>query len=183
MAILVCFAGQIGSGKTSISTAVAEALTWKRASFGDFVRGEVSRRGGDPTHRETLQDVGQSLVAQGSESFCLQVLNYGDYSPRENFILDGIRHVDILRALEKVAAPGPVKLIFLLSQNELRKKRISVRDGSHTDLARADAHPVESDLKAELPALAAATIDGSGTFETVVKLSIERIGIWLRETH
>lgn len=181
MAILVCFAGQIGSGKTSISTAVAEALQWKRAGFGDFLRAEMIRRGGDPTHRESLQDLGQSYVHEGAESFCRQVLASGKYSPQEHFILDGVRHVDIHFALERLVAPNPVRLIFLMSGNELRKQRVTARDGSSSDLARAESHPVEADLRANLPALAAIEIDASAAIDDVVRQSLDIIQSWLAE--
>ena len=44
--LLVCFSGKIGSGKTSISCAVARWLECGRTSFGDYLRDEVARRGG-----------------------------------------------------------------------------------------------------------------------------------------
>ena len=179
MGILVCFAGHIGSGKTSISTAVGEALDWKRTSFGDFLRAEVTRQGGNPDHRQTLQDLGQSCVAKGPEEFCRQVLAAGLYRADENFILDGVRHVDIYLALQHLVKPTAVKLIFLQSEDEIRKQRVTARDGSPADLVRADAHPVEADLRFNLPALAATTINGAAPLDEVVRQSLAAIRGWI----
>lgn len=179
MSILVCFAGQIGSGKTSISIAVADALGCKRTSFGEFLRAEVTRQGGNPDHRETLQDLGRSYVTKGPEEFCRQVLAAGLYRADENFILDGVRHVDIYLALQRLVVPAAVKLIFLQSDDEIRKQRVIARDGSATDLVRADAHPVEADLRANLPALAATTINGAAPLDEVVRQSLAAIGRWM----
>ena len=43
MSVLLCFSGQIGSGKSSVSAAVAEALRWRRTGFGVYLRGEIAR--------------------------------------------------------------------------------------------------------------------------------------------
>jgi cytidylate kinase len=51
MTLLLCFSGQIGSGKSSASIAVAEALGWKRTGFGDYLRSERSRAKAVIRHR------------------------------------------------------------------------------------------------------------------------------------
>ena len=63
-ALLVCFSGKIGSGKTSTSNAVAKALGCGYASFSGYLRDVVARRGGDPDCRESLQDLGQDRIEE-----------------------------------------------------------------------------------------------------------------------
>ena len=77
MSLLLCFSGQIGSGKSSVSTAVAEVLGWRRTGFGDYLRGEIARLGGDPDDRKALQDLGQQRVEDDSTAFCRDVLVAG----------------------------------------------------------------------------------------------------------
>src|SRR3982751_2032964 len=74
MGIVVSFAGRIGSGKSSVSNVLAEALGWPRAGFGDYLRDELRRRGGDMASRQALQDLGQSFVEVDPEAFCRSVL-------------------------------------------------------------------------------------------------------------
>lgn len=91
MTVLVCFSGQIGSGKSSVSVAVATALGWSRTGFGDYLRAQIVQAGGDPHSRETLQDLGQRLVEADPEEFCRSVLNDGGFRPGEDFLIDGVR--------------------------------------------------------------------------------------------
>ena len=81
MSLLICFSGQIGSGKTSVSAAVAEALGWRRTGFGDYLRSEIERLGGDPSSRQALQDLGQKLVDEDPTAFCREVLLAGGFRP------------------------------------------------------------------------------------------------------
>ena len=57
--LVACFAGKIGSGKTSVTNVLARGLQWRRVGFGDYVRAELARRGGDPDVRKDLQDLGR----------------------------------------------------------------------------------------------------------------------------
>ena len=120
--LLVCFSGKMGSGKTSTSIAVANALACGYASFGGYLRDLVVNRGGDPDCRQTLQDLGQHLVQQDAESFCRNVLARADFVPGGDFVLDGVRHVQVLEHLDRIAAPSDVRLIFLKADTELRGK-------------------------------------------------------------
>ena len=162
MTLLVCFSGKIGSGKTSTSRAVASALGCGRASFGGYLRDEVARRGGDPDCRESLQDFGQSLIEQDAESFCRDVLAAGGFVPGEDFVLDGIRHVDVLPHLVWIAAPSEVRLIFLEADAGVRSIRVGGRSARvREDFDKATSHVVEADMEYELPMAAHAIVDGS----------------------
>lgn len=89
MSLLICFSGQIGSGKSSVSCAVAHALGWRRTGFGDYLRAEIERAGGDPSSRQALQDLGQQRIEADAEGFCRDVLNAGGFILGEDFIIDG----------------------------------------------------------------------------------------------
>ncbi len=168
MTILLCFSGAIGSGKSSVSASIAEALGWPRTAFGDYVRAEVARTGGDPTSRQTLQDFGQARVEANAVAFCRDVLGHGGFIPGMNFIIDGVRHLDIYLILTRLAEPTKARLVFLAADDVSRARRVEKR-GDQEDLVSADRHRVEADLREGLPQAANATVDASRPFASVVE--------------
>jgi dephospho-CoA kinase len=82
MSLLLCFSGQIGSGKSSVTTAISAALGWRRAGFGDYLRSEIARLGGDPNDRKALQNLGQKLVEDDSAAFCSRCARFSRLSAR-----------------------------------------------------------------------------------------------------
>ena len=177
--LLMCFSGKIGSGKTSISCAVARWLECGRTSFGGYLRDAIARRGGDPDCRESLQDLGQSRIEQDTESFCRDVLAAGGFVPGEDFVLDAIRHVDVLPHLVRIAAPSEVRLIFVKADARLRLSRVGERsDRAREDFGRATGHFVEADMEYELPAVAHAVVDGSLAERDVIEVCIGLIDRW-----
>ena len=105
MSMLVCFSGQISSGKSSVSNAVARALGWRRAGFRDYLRAEIKHMGGDPTSRRALQNLGQQRVESGPEGSCRAVLSSGGLTPGDDFVIDGLRHLKLLQILAGLALP------------------------------------------------------------------------------
>ena len=177
--LLVCFSGKIGSGKTSISRAVACRLGCRRTSFGGYLRDEVALRGGDPDCRESLQDLGQYQIEQDAESFCRDVLATGDFIAGEDFVLDGIRHIEVLAHLGRIAVPSELRLIFINADAGLRSSRVGKRsDRARADFDRATGHVVETDMEDELPMEAHAIVDGSLPEQDVIGECIELIDGW-----
>lgn len=176
MTVLLCFSGQIGSGKSSVSTAAAEALGWPRTGFGDYLRAEVRRSGGDPS-REQLQNLGQFRVDADPAAFCRDVLAFGGFTPGMNFVVDGIRHVDVLTILRNLAAPSVARLVFLQAGDANRAARVEKRSDCD-DLARAQRHRVEAELCDALPQRADAIIDAERPFDEVVAACIDVARAW-----
>lgn len=178
-ALLVCFSGKIGSGKTSAGAAVAKALACGYASFGDYLRDLVLNRGGDPDCRRTLQDLGHNLIEQDLELFCRNVLAQSNFVPGSDFVLDGVRHFQVLQHLDRIAAPSQMRLIFLEAKSELRESRVvrrSTRDGK--DFARAGGHVVEADMEHSLPEAAHARIQASLPDHEVLRQCLQKIEEW-----
>lgn len=178
--MLVCFSGQIGSGKSSVSAAVGTALGWRRTGFGDYLRAEIARLGGDPTSREALQNLGQQLVAADADAFCHSVLDAGGFKPGDNFLIDGVRHAEIFRILARFAEPSIARLLFLSVEETQRLARVAERT-DNADFARASQHSVEAQLQNELPDLAHAVVDAARPFQEVVASCLTEIEGWLRE--
>jgi cytidylate kinase len=177
MSLLLCFSGQIGSGKSSVSTAVAEALGWRRTGFGDYLRKEIARLGGDPTDRQALQDLGQQHVESDSPGFCRDVLSDAGFQPGDNFIIDGIRHVAIFEILAAVSMPSEGRLLFLGAPQTTRTARVQTRADAQ-DFERASGHQVENELQDALPQRAHAVVDANQSFDLVVTDCLGVIGRW-----
>jgi adenylate kinase family enzyme len=177
MSLLLCFSGQIGSGKSSVSVAVAQALGWQRTGFGDYLRAEIVRRGGDPNDRQSLQDLGQTLVGTDPDAFCRDVLAAGGFTPGDDFIIDGIRHIVIFEILARVSQPSDAKLLFLGAGEAARAARITSRTDA-TDFARASAHPVEAELDRALPEFADGHIDANQPLDHVLDQALKFVYLW-----
>ena len=146
MGLVVCFSGKIGSGKSSISRGLSKALRRPRVGFGDYLRTELQRRGGDPECRSELQDIGQSLVEQDPEGFSQSVLSLARFQPGGDLLVDGIRHLEILSIVQRLVWPSRVRLIYLCTDETMRFERLRSRSGGASDLAGADQHLVEAEI-------------------------------------
>lgn len=170
---VVCVAGKIGIGKTTITSALASCLRWPRAGFGDYVRLQVAARGGDPTSRRELQDFGQHLVASDPAGFTRAVLESSNYRPGGDLLVDGLRHVVILRLLADIVAPSRLCLIYLAADDATRDARVRARSVHVSDGAMG--HAVEADLETELPSLANAVIQADATIRVVLENFLKAI--------
>lgn len=179
MGLVVCFAGQIGSGKSSLSRALAGSLGWPRTAFGDYLRKEAAKIGQDPDSRQVLQDLGQSLVERDAKQFCRAVLADGGFAPQGNLLVDGVRHVDVQRLIAELVAPSKTKLIYLAAGDAQRLERISDRSDGQSDFARAESHSVEAQLRDSLPALADAHINTEIGFDGVLRECESVIRAWI----
>jgi cytidylate kinase len=166
--LVVCFAGQIGSGKTSVSRRLEDALAWPRAAFGEYLRTEVSRRGGDPESREQLQNLGQMLVDKDPSRFCNSVMRSSGFKPGGYLLLDGIRHTAIQRIAAELARPSETKLVYLAASKDGRLERVASRADGASDFVRASTHRVEAELQTSLPQIADIVIDSTTLLDEVV---------------
>lgn len=166
---IVCFSGKIGSGKSSVSRAVAEQLGFQRASFGDYVRKLLSEAGGNTESRTELQDLGQSLVQNDLRGFCQGLLTNVGYKPGTSLVIDGIRHVDILDELTSIFGSKKVTLIHLEIGEDLRKLRVELRGDDPSEFGAAFIHPVERDTLSALPKRASTIIDAGDDLVAVVQ--------------
>ncbi len=179
MSLLLCFSGQIGSGKSSVSAAVAETLACRRTGFGDYLRSEVSRLGGDPNDRRSLQDLGQRRVDEDPTAFCRDVLIFGGFRPGEHFVIDGIRHVRIFEILAEISAPALACLLFLGANETTRLVRVDARSDV-SDFERASQHRVEAEMATALPHRADGIVNAEQPFEGVVSDCLNIIREWSR---
>ena len=174
--ILICFAGRIASGKTTLSKAVAGFLKWPLASFGDYVRMEAHRKGLNES-RDVLQMMGASLVEE-PDDFCHLVLQQVSWKPGLHLVIEGIRHSKILDSLRRLTDPSEVFLVFVETEEQTIKRRLAERNASGGDkLSDFEAHSTEREVRTDLPAAADLIIDGSRPVDILVR----EIVSWLQK--
>ena len=153
--LVICFAGRIGSGKSTLSSEVAKSLGWRRASFGDYLRTLAKSSGLDDNSREVLQYLGASLIEKGVDDFCRAVLTHYGWNAGEPLIIDGIRHAEVVESLRKLVAPLELRMVFLDVEDEQRLKRLKAQDERTIEnLALVERHVTEQQVKDLLPDLA-----------------------------
>lgn len=161
----VGFSGRIKSGKTSMARRVAEELSLPLVSFGNFVRSNAVKQGKDSTSRDVLQALGESLIRDlGWHQFCLDVLAGAGWAEGQAVVIDGIRHVDVLRELKGILNPVELMLVYVEITSNVQDERYSRMDGS-TPLKQAVVHSTEADVESLLKQEADLVLDGADEFE------------------
>ena len=170
----VGFSGRISSGKTTISRAVAQALQWPRASFGDFVRSVASSRRLAVESREVLQEIGVSLISKGWPEFCRDVLAAAGWQPGSAIVVDGIRHTDAVQHLAEIVAPLSFVLVHVAIEEHVRNERQLQRDGTPVQM-EAESHSTEIAVKDLLPKRADLTVDGNWSLDRIIGEVIDHL--------
>ncbi len=81
-------------------------------------------------------------------------------APGVPLIIDGVRHVEAVHALESLTTPSPVTVVFVDTPLQTRKERFAAREPEDSFEA-ADSHPVERDAGTRLRQLANHVVDGA----------------------
>lgn len=167
------FSGGIASGKSTLSEAVALSLGCPRVSFGGYMRAEARRRG-VASDRDTLQAIGEELVARDPDGLCRAVVDQAGWVPGGALVVDGIRHVDIAERLARIVKPSEFRLVHVAAGKDTRAARFVARAEGKGDLATFDAHSTEKDVRNGLPELADLVADGDQPIEAL----IEHVARW-----
>ena len=173
MAAVLAFAGRMGSGKTTLTTALAEALGCRRASFGDYVRHVVKARGIEQT-RENLQKIGTQLLEEDRLAFCNSVLLHSGWKPGDTLVLDGLRHAETFAWIRQLVCPLLLKIVYLEIDDDIRLKRLEARgEGEGRSLDLAEAHSSEQQVTSILAGQADLTIDSGKPTQECVRRIVE----------
>lgn len=155
------FAAPIEAGKTTLSLAVADRLKAPRVSFGEYLRWLAGERK-MPITREVLQDLGDELVSRDVHGFCQGVLRRQPWRPGAPLVIDGVRHLEVLKALAEILAPAPEYLIYIKVDRETQAKRLVKDELRHEKpLDVLEQHPTERQVRSVLPDKAALVLDGT----------------------
>lgn len=168
--IVLGIAGKMGSGKSTLSTALAEDTGLKCASFGNYVRYIARQEGRNPESKEILQEIGESLVEKDPKEFCLSVLEFADWKPDQSLIVEGIRHVEVSSALQQITAPSKFVLTYFDIDEDIRRERLLRDRGVDLNqLEKLDSHSTEAQVKTKLLQLADYRLNANEPVETLVK--------------
>lgn len=162
------FSGGIASGKSAISEAVALSLGCDRVSFGGYMRTEANRRGLS-TDRGTLQAIGEELVKKDPDALCRAVLGQSGWIPGGAVVIDGIRHVEIVKCLRRIVKPSKFRLVHIAAGTQTRTQRFKARGEIARDLPSFDTHSTEQDMLGALPAIADLQLDGERPLESIIE--------------
>lgn len=155
--MLVGISGRICAGKTTAARMLEQTgFAYTRISL--VIDAEIRRVGG-VLDRATRQRVGMELHdSRGQEWLCEQAVHLIDES-HQDIVVDGLRFPEDCAYFASRYGESFVHL-HLVTDALLRAERCS-RAGEATDLAVADAQPVEQHID-QIGALATATIDNNG---------------------
>ncbi|MGQ0777904.1 MAG: AAA family ATPase [Pseudonocardiales bacterium] len=169
---VIAISGQIGSGKTTLTRALARQLGWPAASYGDVVRIEATARNLIPD-RQTLQAIGAELAADWPE-FTRRVLQHARWQPGRPAIIDGIRHIAAVEHLRREVGPVPVLVGYLAINPNTALGRSYERDGIGSPTWNEHQHPVELDLNNVRDA-ADLVVSGSADPHSVTRQVLDRV--------
>ena len=167
--LVLVFCGQIGSGKSTLSSEVARALGWSYASFGGFIRSIAHSQGLDET-REVLQELGAALVERSTDDFCRTLLAHYNWRSGEPLVIDGLRHKEVADALRHFVAPLDIRIVLLEVDEEIRRARLAKekqRDFERFEIVQQ--HSTETQVKTELPRIADLRLVGNRPMQELVR--------------
>lgn len=146
MATVLGTSAPMGAGSSDVIRRAAESLNVRYASFGKYVSKEADKRG-LAISRETLQDLGQSLVDSDVQGFCSNVLQECGWQSGTPLVIDGVRHLRVLDALKTIVEPCKFAPVFLnIGSHDTRWTKTEL---PHTKpLDQLAKHPTEHELAA-----------------------------------
>jgi len=161
---VIVFSGPIGSGKTTISQALAEATGIPRVSFGSLIRSRAERDGAS-SDRVSLQQLGAKLVHRDPEQLCAEVLAQAANGKIKGIIIDGVRHTTILATLCRLLAPLQPVLVFV-ERKEVTAPLFKFGTDDPSMIVAIQQHSTEAELErlrvaAELTISKKASVDGA----------------------
>ena len=168
-AIVIC--GKIGSGKSTVANCLASRLSIQVVSFGTYIR-QIANRSGRPTTRSSLQDMGDSLFQEiGASGILLGALEEAGIDNCETVVLDGVRHVEVLKEIRRRARKS-VAIYLDVCQEERYRRRLcqSACFFSLEEFQALECHAVENEIS-DLVELCDFVVDGTQAFAPPLRKS------------
>jgi dephospho-CoA kinase len=164
--IAISAIGKISSGKSTFAKYLSQKYNIPVASFGGYVKHHCEQKG-LPIDRDTLQNVGLSLVRANPEDFLSRVIDF--YAGNSPFLIfDGVRNATILAAVKAISEKS--MYIYVSTNLDVRFQRYLAR-GKSSDQAvtfdefvKIDDHQIEREIES-LQKDCDAVIDGNSSYE------------------
>lgn len=133
---VICIAGKVGAGKTTVASFLQESYQCQRCSVSDFLKDELRQRGITEMSRSNLQNLGEEYIRSGWNHFCHDFINFIRWDKKHPLIIDGIRHTEFLRALSFWVYPIPICCIYLSADTKTISENILKRGSENIDSSR-----------------------------------------------
>jgi len=128
--------------------------------------------------RPDLQELGASLLAQDAHAFCEAVLAPIGPASGRSIIIDGIRHLEVVRLMGSLLAPAQLRLIYVAIDETTREERMAGRQGfAEPLLEQIDMHSTELEVSRYLAHAGNLVVDGA----TEVPVLTNQIVAWVRQ--
>ena len=178
--MILAFSGEMGSGKTRLSYALAEEIAYPKIGFGEYLR-HIAKNEQREATREYLQELGEILVTTDPVGFTRDVLKFADWKQGEPLIVDGMRHIEVLSALHSEVSPSPLHLIYVDTASSIRHSRLIDRDKTESIiLDQLERHSTEAQSD-RLRGKANLVLDGSIPVDQLVKIIISSLTQWSQQ--
>lgn len=147
----VIITGRICSGKSTVSTRLAERFDCQVISFGQYIDSYCREHGIDP-NRVNKQNIGTQLIQSGTDDFVANVVKYflGDNLSSKIIIFEGVRHLGIYESIKKRSSK--LFTFFLNPDQDILFKRYINRENLSNSITLKEMfvdtlkHPVESEI-------------------------------------
>lgn len=166
---IIAFSGMIGSGKSTLSHAMADSESYHYIGFGDYLRYICSIQGIE-INRSNLQILGQKCIEEGWDSFISKVFDYSKWNFDKGAIIDGIRHIEAISAIRGRFEKFKLIHIHLLADEREIDRRISLRNRDNGETLQASFLHESESHQDSLFAEADLVIDGSQKTDISVKI-------------
>ena len=137
--------GRICSGKSSLARSLSESLNIPKASFGGYLV-ELAPEFNLKVSRDSLQNLGQSLINSNPEKFLADVIEFSGSS--EEMIFEGVRHKIIKEKIEQISRAAIS--FYIEVPTEVRLQRCVERGDiniSKVEFDQWDNHIVEQEIE------------------------------------
>lgn len=144
VAQVVCVAGKIASGKTTVASELAAVMQGEQFSVSDYLKHCLKERGIVSPSRTQLQDLGESFIDEGWENFCDGFLEFINYDRNKVFVIDGIRHKKFLNALcNKIYPVNPILVYLNVDDGILEQRKFLRGEIKYNDRRLAEGNLID----------------------------------------
>jgi dephospho-CoA kinase len=161
----------MGAGKTTLASALADRFPGSTVrAFGNVVRQRAVEEG-RPGDRESLQQIGLEAIAEGWASFVGRLLAGAELATGGLYVIEGVRHLEAVEEIRRRFPHVPVRVVFLMVDNQTSAARLVERDGHVDERGRA----IESDAW-RLESIADRRLDAAQPVEELVEAVSRLVG-------
>lgn len=138
---VVCIVGKIASGKTTVASELASVIGGEQFSVSDYLKYCLKQKAIENPSRTQLQELGESFISEGWESFCDGFLKFINYDMSKTYVIDGIRHKNFFSTLcNKIYPINPILVYLEVSDEVLQQRKFERAEIKYDDKRSAEGN-------------------------------------------